>query len=136
GNPRDQATGEQNPEPYLPLEHQPGGEPPHGRGQGQRYYDECGYPRAAPQDAAGAAQQRHVDEECRHPGDTPDVVSGRLPPGGPAPGAEVGAAERGRERTGEEDRQDQAEQAGGPADVLGGGERLPDRGQRSASDAE
>src|SRR5207244_477635 len=30
----------------------------------------------------------------------------------------------------------QAEQAGGPADVLGGGERLLDRGQRSASDAE
>src|SRR5215472_6213684 len=136
GNSRDQATGEQDPKPYLPLEHQPGSEPPDGSGQGQGHYDECGYRHAVPQDVARATQQRHVDEECRHPGDPPDVVAGRLPPGGSAPGAEVGAPERGREGAGVEDRQDQAEQAGGPADVLCGGERLLDRDQRSAGDAE
>src|SRR5205814_10308120 len=67
--------------------------------------------------------------------DPPDVVADRLPHGRPTPGAEVGASERRRERASVEDRQDQAEQAGGPANVLRGGERLLDRGQRRASDA-
>jgi len=52
------------------------------------------------------------------------------------PAAFAGGRRQARERAGVEDRQDQAEQAGGPADVLCGGERLLDRGQRSASDAQ